>query len=285
MATDTNLLETTEGSQPYGIIFQSLAKASMGNGVLGRSIGNTSLKVSENSGGANMTVDVAAGSCIINGTTLTEAAVTDLTVTAASASYDRRDLVVYDQSAGAPAIVDGTANATADPPDVTDDDDIPLAIIYVAKDATSITDADIIDIRAFTFTPYTIASATLRHSNDTEKTGSNLNYIKIKESVLNDGYNAVRIKFDLKGTTSADPGTVYAKIYKNGVAIGTEQSAATGGAYATKSEDFTLASAAGDLIQVYVKASATPAIVAYVQNFRIYYDYEYPALSATSQDP
>lgn len=145
-----------DGQTVYGMRLQSLAKASLGNGVAGDTVTTTALKVSERGAGANMSVDVAIGDCQIDGTTYTEAGVTNLAISAAHATNERIDLVVYDQSAGAPAVVTGTAHATnPQVPDVADDADIPLALVYVlpqddASYTATITDAYIYDVRSFT---------------------------------------------------------------------------------------------------------------------------------------
>jgi hypothetical protein len=144
---DYSIAEFTEGGTVYGIMIQSIAKALRGNGVALDTVAGTALKATERGAGANMSVDVATGSCIINGTKYTEASIVNLVVSAAHASLDRYDLIVYDQSAGNPAIVAGTAAATPNPPDVADDNDIPLAIVFVEHAATSIVNSDIFDMR------------------------------------------------------------------------------------------------------------------------------------------
>lgn len=278
MGTDTNIMETTEGSQSYGIVFQSLVKASLGNGVWGRNQTATDLKVTERASGVNMSVDVAAGDCIINGIPYTEASTVNLTISAAHVSLDRRDLIVYDQSAGTAAVVTGTPGTTANPPNVSDANDIPLAIVLVSYGVTVISNFDIMDIRGFTNLGYVFASDNLRHSNNTEKTTVSNTYAKIKEILINDSYYRIRIKFGLKNT-GAD--TSYAKIYKNGVAIGTEQTNATA-AYVTKTEDIATSFAPGDLLQIYAHNTAGANTV-YVNNMRLYYDYT--LMNGISQDP
>lgn len=126
------------------------------------------------------------------------------------------------------------------------------------------------------------ASDNLKNSNDTEKSTAALTYTKIKEIVLTDALPGVRLKFDLK--TAGGGATATARAYKNGVAIGTEQTDVTGG-YVTKSEDFT-AWVVGDLIQIYAYTSDV-AQAAYVCNMRLYYDVaaDTSALGATAQDP
>lgn len=74
-----------------------------------------------------------------------------------------------------------------------------------------------------------------------------------------------RIKFDLKISAS---GYAYGKIYRNGVAVGTEQSE-TSTSYVTKSEDISGWSV-GDEIQLYINTS-NAGLTAYTQNFRLYY--------------
>ena len=122
-------------------------------------------------------------------------------------------------------------------------------------------------------------SETLRNSNDTERNINSLTYTKLKEIKLGFGLAKCRIKFDLRASTPYD---VYAKIYKNGVAIGTERTP-NSTTYQTFTEDFS-DFAANDLIQLY--ARKTGDAVVYVRNFRLYYDYEpvFPAISTTNQD-
>jgi hypothetical protein len=129
--------------------------------------------------------------------------------------------------------------------------------------------------------PYciTAASATLRNSNDAEKTTNSLAYAKIKETIIDHDMAGVRIKFDLK--TSNVLGTATAAIYKNGAIVGTPQTDATG-IYAVKSEDLT-GFVAGDKIQIWAKIS-NALYLAKVQNFRFYYDMT-EILSVLNNDP
>ncbi len=80
--------------------------------------------------------------------------------------------------------------------------------------------------------------------------------------------NGARIKFDLK--MGAASFAAYGKLYKNGIAFGTEQTDVTGG-YVTKSEDFTNL-LAGDVITVWVKAAFVTE-TEWVRNLSICYDY------------
>jgi len=112
------------------------------------------------------------------------------------------------------------------------------------------------------------ASATVRNSHDAEATTISATYVKKKTITLTNGLvGAQRFLFDLKTGTS--PTAAYGKIYRNGVALGTEQSDTTGG-YVTKSEDITQTWNPGDTCELW--AHGDGALTAYVQNFRIAYD-------------
>lgn len=146
--SDRDNIGMVDNQTVYNMRIQSLAKSSLGNGVIMATVAATGLKVMQREAGANMSVDVQLGSCIIDGTTYTEAADVNLEVAAADATDPRIDLIVYDQSVGNPAIVAGTPAEYPQVPDVTDDADIPLALVYVAAQETSITNAEITDVRS-----------------------------------------------------------------------------------------------------------------------------------------
>lgn len=104
-----------------------------------------------------------------------------------------------------------------------------------------------------------IASDNLILSADTERTTTNAPYEKKKEiKIITSG--KYRVKFDLKGDGSSN---CFGRIYKNGVAFGTEQSNGTT-SYITKSED--LYFIGGDSIELWI----TTATTGYCRNFRIY---------------
>lgn len=124
--------------------------------------------------------------------------------------------------------------------------------------------ADPIEIDAVGNTEAIIVSDTLRNSNDTERTTAAVAYTNVKEVKLNAALSGCRIKFDLKGMTNWG----YARIYKNGVAIGTERQD-NAEVYATFSEDFA-GFVADDLIQIYAYNSGGGTT--YVRNMRFYYD-------------
>ena len=103
---------------------------------------------------------------------------------------------------------------------------------------------------------------------DKEEATDALSYTKLKEIYIPRA-GTVRVKFDLRQETATTGVTVYARIYKNGVAYGTQRSKNNSATYTTYSED--LAFAAGDLIQLCVCRSGTgTSFSAMVRNFRIY---------------
>lgn len=109
-------------------------------------------------------------------------------------------------------------------------------------------------------------SDTLRHSIDTEGVGQNTDYVEVKSfKCFLSGY--YRIKFDLASNNASNAG--YGRIYKDGIAFGTEQSQLNT-TYVTKSEDLYIP--AGSLISLYTKIS-NASYYWKVQNFRVYGDY------------
>jgi len=112
-----------------------------------------------------------------------------------------------------------------------------------------------------------VASDTLRGSANTARTASPASYQKVKEIKVN-RTGIVRVKFDLLLTNNSYP-SAYARIYKNGVAVGTERST-NQTSYQTYSED--IAVTKGDLIQLYYKMDQPTQTSISVQNFRVYYD-------------
>jgi len=106
-----------------------------------------------------------------------------------------------------------------------------------------------------------VASDTLQGFANTERTETGTAYTKKKE-ILIARTGVIRVKFDLKSSSST---ICYGRVYKNGSAIGTERN--QGPSYATYTEDISVV--AGDLIQLYAKASAGQ--ICYVKNFQICY--------------
>lgn len=107
----------------------------------------TGLAVSERAaGGANMSVDVAAGTYYAVATMVTKTAITNVVIGNGHADYDRYDLI-YAKSDGTVTVAAGTAAAVPQVPAVPANS-IPLAVVLVEEDeTTSVVDADITDAR------------------------------------------------------------------------------------------------------------------------------------------
>lgn len=178
--------------------------------------------------------------------------------------------------------------------------DYPAGSLYFATDTSVLYQqqgGSWVSIVAAAVTLEPAASDVLKNSNDTERTTNSTSYIKLKEIKVNEAFDGVmRIKFDIHDGAGF---AVYGRIYKNGSPIGTEQTTQSG-TYVTKSEDFTVALVADDLLQIYSK-SANSGNYALIRNFRLYYSYklasvngndaedtvlfEMTAISTTNQDP
>ena len=116
-----------------------------------------------------------------------------------------------------------------------------------------------------------IASANLRTTNASGQATTSNTYVKVKETLYNEVSGIIRVAFDASASSNSG-GNSYARIYKNGVAYGTERTYSTTGP-TTFSED--LAFSTGDLIQVYAKVPSTYA--ATISNLKLSYD-KSPAL-------
>lgn len=114
---------------------------------------------------------------------------------------------------------------------------------------------------------YTNAESLVLMSNDSEQGTSELAYTKLKTLTITKfnfvpPVSQIKIYFELKSLTAAP--TASARIYVNGVAVGTERNSASN-VYAAYSESITAVQ--GDSIQIYAKA--TGGVQAYIQNMRL----------------
>lgn len=161
------------GSHPAEDVRRFIASG-MRQGVVQNAAG-TSLKVTEKSGTPNMSVDVAEGTAFIAGSQssyqgtyfVDNRGVTNLTIAAANATNPRRDLIVAKvedafysgaTNAWSLAVVTGTAAASPSDPAVPSNA-IVLARVTVAAAATSITNAEITDLRNTHSSNYGYAAA------------------------------------------------------------------------------------------------------------------------------
>jgi len=99
----------------------------------------------------------------------------------------------------------------------------------------------------------TVGDSTEAESRDI-KTTTSTSYVKVSEIYAGRNGNA-RVVFTLLTGNVAN--AAYGRIYKNGVAVGTERST-TSTTYVTFSEDFN-SLVIGDLIQLYIHGTATSA--------------------------
>ena len=117
---------------------------------------------------------------------------------------------------------------------------------------------------------YNRTSNTLRHSLDAEASTASTTYVSLKTITFSGGLSAwFRTKFDLKVSNGSY--IAYGRIYKNGVAIGTEQATSTI-AYENYTQDLGHFLEPGDTLELWGHAQVGSGATAYVRNFRIYYD-------------
>lgn len=127
------------------------------------------LSVAESSPAA-MSVKVEIGLCIIDGVVYSELSPQNVSISNGDATHPRKDIVVYDATAGAPVVCEGTPAAAPHPPDIPDGD-IYLGMVFVAaNETTSVENTDISEGRVFVDvkTVYTGVSAntTLNAAHD-----------------------------------------------------------------------------------------------------------------------
>lgn len=237
-----------------------------GNGVL------TGLAVSESTTPA-MTVLVASGDCKISNVVYTESSGQNLNISNGDATHPRKDIVVYDATAGNPAIVEGTPAAAPVSPDIPSGD-IYLAMVHVAaNETTSVVNADIDEGRVYAqdfhgdshlgggvdeiacYDPYILD---VLHNNSTLKYVSGASWIKYKEIKIDDCPDTITIKYTVQDNTSTV--TSYTNIYRNGGIVGTQKSWKLN---AASSYTQTISGwSDGDLLQLYAYESAA-------SNFRV----------------
>jgi hypothetical protein len=114
-----------------------------------------------------------------------------------------------------------------------------------------------------------VASANIRNSHDAEATTTSATYAKVKTITLTDGLKgSQRFIFELK---TGNPSVFFnGRIYRNGAALGTEQSVSGDTDYHSKSEDITQDWLAGDTCELWLKSNGTDTV--YAQNLSIGYD-------------
>ncbi len=265
-------MDYSSGDKTYHVEQNSMISSNGMNGVM------TGLEVTAQ-GSPSMVLDVAAGECHVGNEVYTETATTNVTMGTAHATYARIDLICYDVSASAAAVVEGDAGTLPQPPDIPDGD-LLLALINIPAIDTTISNDQITDERIF-IKPvgiYITASNVLLNSDISEEYKYGQEYEVQKEFDplllnLHSNDSEFRISFEMK--TSNVGNVVYGRIYRNGVAVGTERST-TLISYTTYSQDITGWSE-GDTIQLYTYAGSM-GIRPYVQEFLVYGDIEYKSI-------
>ncbi len=265
-------MNVKNGDKMYHVELNNRLEAYKRNGVL------EGLEIYERTP-PDMVLNSSPGQCYVDNETYIQTSLNTVTIATAHATLPRLDIVFYDTSAQDTQDLVGIASATPEPPDLPAGD-ILLALVEVPPAHTTIENCHIKDERIF-IKPIGLkyeASAGLLTYDDTESTYDNTSYENEKEldPVPDDVFedeSEFKISFDIKTANVAT--TVYGRIYRNGVAVGTEQST-TSTVYVTKTEDISGWSA-GDLIQLYTK-TGTSGVIVYVEHFRVYGDIAYTSV-------
>jgi len=129
------------------------------------------------------------------------------------------------------------------------------------SDADGIIKGAVLDIKKI----YKIGDATL-HAHDAEVHSVATSYTKVKTITLDTLLKTpftLRTHLELHSTSG---GQVYAKIYKNGGAVGTERNTVDA-AYQSYNEDLLFAE--GDTLELWVRTVGGAGYDVYVQNFRV----------------
>ena len=245
----------------------------------------------------DLTIQVSAGNVWFGGT-LVEFAGDDSPEFTAPAANPRIDVLSL-SSAGALVRTEGTEAGSPTMPAVPAGN-IPICSVYNRVGQTSVKDIDdstngyvLADLRPIVNRIYTeiVASDVLRHSNDTSKNTNSTSYVKLKEIAITnlsdffgigagETITSLRIKFTISGGGSTR--NYYGRIYKNGVALGTERYV-----YHTDVTEFSEdlgTFVKGDLIQIY--AHGMNGYTCTIKNFRLYYSQSVlPDQTFTNQDP
>ncbi len=218
----------------------------------------------------SLTLDVAAGQCHVDNETYVESSATTVIIGTAHATLPRLDIVCYDTSAGVAAVTPGTAASVPQPPDIPVGD-ILLALISVPALDTTISSGQITDeiiiVRPVGFVY--VSSSNVITSLDGEEANNSTTYTKEKElDPIPDDIFSNESELSIMFTLKSQAGfvTVYGRVYRNGVAVGTEQSTLNTN-YVPYYETITGWSA-GDLIQIYTRTT-NASYSAYTYNFRV----------------
>lgn len=181
-------------------------------------------------------------------------------------------------------IADKTANLPDDPASQTDVTtahattdgkvDAVQSDVSAVKAKTDLIPAELVGLLyAAGGGPYVLSDDVL-FANDAVVSKDSADYVKVKE--INVGYlsGTLRVAFDSRDPSGAEH-WIHARVYKNGVALGTERN--QNGGWYTYSEDLEFAK--NDLLQLYVK-NTDAGFPIEVRNFRILGKYPVPGVPA-----
>ena len=256
-------MNVKNGDKMYHVELNNRLEAYKRNGVI------DGLMVYERST-PSFTLNISAGKCYVNNEVYEEPIFTVVVIAAAHATLPRLDIVCYDTSAGVAAVTPGTAASVPQPPDIPVGD-ILLALISVPALDTTISSGQITDeiiiVRPVGFVY--VSSSNVITSLDGEEANNSTTYTKEKElDPIPDDIFSNESELSIMFTLKSQAGfvTVYGRVYRNGVAVGTEQSTLNTN-YVPYYETITGWSA-GDLIQIYTRTT-NASYSAYTYNFRV----------------
>lgn len=144
--TIPNVAAATYGDQaaPDSVDIDAIVAGSAETGVV------SGCAVAQRAAGANMSVDVAAGTAAVAGTSVAVSAI-NKTITSADATNPRRDIITV-TNAGVVTVTNGTAAAIPVKPAIPANSAL-LAEVYVPANATSVVTAQITDKRSILGSP------------------------------------------------------------------------------------------------------------------------------------
>lgn len=137
----------------------------------------------------------------------------------------------------------------------------------------AITPSQLKNSKHFTIYPIAVGGSPLASSNGNARPTS-ATYTKVKEILVSNLSGSLNVYFTLNNSNPS--GGAFARIYKNGVAVGTERNV---GGNTTTSYEENISVTAWDLLQIYAKDNSP--WFATVSNFRIYGSYQPSSASFT----
>lgn len=132
--------EAPQGHPLHGVMLRAITEGLAGNGILN----NGDLEVTATANALEL--NVAGGTVYYVASEYNTAGGT-LQLSQGDATYDRWDTVYFDTGTSSIGVHEGTPAQYPEPPDIAGGE-LLLAVVYVAQDATDVTDSDILNWRA-----------------------------------------------------------------------------------------------------------------------------------------